>query len=208
MIKNLFLFFLVFSIKRAVAQQPVLVSDCTVTYTINGSDAATNSNLTGATKLFYVKGKMSRIDIIGQNYKQSVICDNKTGATVVLKEIGAEKYMSKLSADEWKKENKRFEGLTLTLTGETKTIQNYECKKAIGQLKDGSSFSIYYSKNIIPSASENSFQFKDVPGLILEYETSGSNGSSKIIYTATTINLDPVPSSRFVIPVSGFRVLK
>ncbi|HXL58084.1 MAG TPA: hypothetical protein VN958_17605, partial [Chitinophagaceae bacterium] len=173
-----------------------------------GSDAATNNNLAGATKTLYIKGKMSRIDMNGSNYKQSVIYDNETGTAIILKEIGAVKYISTFNANEWKKENKQFEGLTVTLTTETKTILGYECKKAVVHLKDGNSYNIFYAPAIMPSASENPYQFKDIPGFVLQYETYANKSSTKITYTATLINFNPVPASRFVIPASGYRVLK
>jgi len=188
-------------------QHSMVVGDCTVTYKISGSDAATNNNLSGATKIFYVKGKMARTDIIGSNYKQSVIYDNASGIAVILKEIGSEKYMSTLSADDWKKQNIRFERQTIKLDDDTKTILGYECKKAIAKLKDGSIYNMYYTTAIIPSASENPYEFKDIPGFVLEYDTGG-NKSSKITYTAVQINFDPVPASKFKIPTSGYRILK
>ena len=206
--KNLFLIFLSFLTLASIAQLPVIVTDCTVTYAISGSDAVTNNNLTGAIKLFYIKGKMSRTDLQSQNYKQTLIYDSQSGSAVVLKEIGAEKYMSKLSREEWKKENSRYEGLSLKLTSQTKTILGYECKQAVASLNDGSSYNIYFAAAITSSASENPYQFKDVPGFVLEYETTGANGISKITYTATSINLNPVPASKFEIPSSGYRMLK
>ncbi len=205
---SLLLFFALFLLLPAFTRQAILVADCTVSYSIEGSNAATNSNLSGASKQVYVKGKMSRTDVSGQNYKQSIIYDKQTGSVTVLKEIGAEKYMSKLSKDEWKEENRRFDGLTITFTDETKTILSYECKKAVAVLKDGSSYSIFYSTAIKPSTSENPYQFKDIPGFVLEYETKGGKETSKITYTATSINFNPVSASRFEIPVSGYRILK
>jgi len=189
------------------AQHSMVVGDCTVTYKISGTDAATNKNLSGATKIFYVKGKMARTDIIGSNYNQSVIYDNASGTAVILKEIGSENYMSTLSTEDWKKQNNRFEGQTIKLDDDVKTILGYECNKAIVKLKNGSIYNMYYTTAIIPSASENPFEFKDVPGFVLEYETGG-NKSSKITYTAIQINFDPVPASKFKIPTSGYRVLE
>jgi len=189
------------------AQHSMVVGDCTVTYKISGTDAATNKNLSGATKIFYVKGKMARTDIIGSNYNQSVIYDNASGTAVILKEIGSENYMSTLSTEDWKKQNNRFEGQTIKLDDDVKTILGYECKKAIVKLKNGSIYNMYYTTAIIPSASEKPFEFKDVPGFVLEYETGG-NKSSKITYTAVQINFDPVPASKFKIPTSGYRVLE
>ena len=193
--------------KTTFAQQAMIIGDCTVTYKISGGDANTNKNLSSATKIFYVKGKMARTDVISGNYKQSVIYDNSKGTAVVLKEIGSEKYMTLLDGNEWEKQNNHFEGQTITLENDTKAILGYECKKAVAKLKDGTTYNMYYTPSIIPSASENPYQFKDIPGLVLEYETSGNNKTAKITYTAVKINFDPVPASRFKIPTSDYRIL-
>jgi GLPGLI family protein len=190
------------------AQHSIVIGDCTVTYQISGGDAATNNNLSNAKKIFYVKGRMARTDMIGPNYKQSIIYDNAEGDAVILKEIGDEKYMITLNADKWEKQNNLFEGQTITLDNDTKTILGYECKKVIARLKDGTSYNMYYTNAITPSASENPFQFKAIPGFVLEYETVGSNKSSRITYTAIQINFDPVPASRFKVPASGYRIIK
>jgi len=198
----------IISFRLSNAQNQLAIGDCTVTYSVTGSNAETNENLAGTAKTLYIKGRKSRIDMFGNNYKQSVIYDNETGTAVILKEIGAEKYISTFSSDEWKKENKQFEGLTVTLTNETKTILGYECKKAVVHLKNGSYYNIYYAPAIMPSASENPYQFKDIQGFVLQYETYSNKNSSGITYTATIINFNPVPASRFQIPSSGYRILK
>lgn len=202
------LLLLVFCLKIVIAQRSMVIGDCTVTYKISGSDAATDNNLKGAAKVFYVKGKMARTDMIGTNYKQSVIYDNSNGTAVILKEIGTEKYMSTYAAAEWKKENKNFEGQTINFTSDTKIILGYQCKKAVATLKDGIYYNIYYTEALKATACENPFQFKGIPGFVLEYETGSPSRPSKITYTATMINFDPVPASKFEIPTSGYRVLK
>jgi len=204
----LLLWFCFPAFKTLSAQHSMIIGDCTVTYQISGGDATTNSNLSGATKIFYVKGKMARTDVIGANYKQSVIYDNANGNAVILKEIGSEKYISTLSADEWQLQNNHYQGQTIALENDTKTILGYECKKATIRLKNGTSYTIYYTTTIVPSAIENPYQFKDISGFVLEYEVSGNNKTSKITYTAVQINFDPVPASRFKIPTSGYRIIK
>lgn len=205
--KLLLFLLIILSSKFSQAQSQLVIGDCTITYSITGSNAETNKNLAGTTKILYIKGKMSRIDMAGNNYKQSVIYNNETGTAVVLKEIGAEKYILTFTSDEWKKENKQFEGLSVALINETKTILGYECKKAVAKLKDGSYYNIYYAPAIMPSANENPYQFKDIPGFVLQYEIYSNKNSSGITYTAAIINFNPVPASRFQIPSSGYRVL-
>ena len=106
----------------------------------------------------------------------------------------------------WKAENKKFDGATVTKVEESKTILGYECKKAILKLVDGNTFTLYYANNITPSVKEFEYQFKDIPGFVLEYESQEQNGK-KVKYTAIKINLSPVQASRFEIPTSGYRIL-
>lgn len=206
--KILLLFSLVCVYCSIAAQNPVLVGDCTLTYTVSGGDFGTNKNLTGTTKTVYVKGKMSRVDLNSEAFNQTIIYDNKTGVAVILKEVGSEKYKSTFNADQWKNENKRYEGLKITVTNEKKTILGYDCKKVIATLKDGSSYSMYCATAITPSATENPYQFKDIPGFILQYETSSGTSAAKITFTATMINFNPVPASKFEIPSAGYRLLQ
>src|SRR5437764_4540045 len=146
--RNLLLFSCLWLFEITFAQNAMIIGDCTVTYQISGGDAATNSNLSNAKKIFYVKGRMARTDMIGPNYKQSIIYDNAEGDAVILKEIGDEKYMITLNADKWEKQNNLFEGQTITLDNDTKTILGYECKKVIAHLKDGTSYNMYYTNAI------------------------------------------------------------
>ena len=74
---------------------------------------------------------------------------------------------------------KKFEGMSVLLSDEKQTIIGYECKKATIKLKDGSIYYAYYTSSIIPLTTENPYQFKDIPGLVLEFETSGDTKSKK-----------------------------
>jgi len=188
-------------------QDQKTIGDCTATFSITSNQAATNSNLTGAVKTLYVSSKLVRVDITSTAFTQSVIYNSSTGEAVMLKEMGGNKYMTKVDAEKYKQQNSRYDGMKVAFTGEAKTILGYECKKGTAQLKDGSSFTFFYTVSIKPSATENPYQFKDIPGFVLEYEIIGENKTSKITYTATRINFNPVPASKFDIPTSGYRVL-
>jgi GLPGLI family protein len=133
--------------------------------------------------------------------------DSKSDTTVVLRELGAAKYLSYLTEEKRQNQNKKYEGITFSPSGETKTILGYDCSKLIAKLKDGSTFSVYYAPSITPSNKEYEYQFKDVPGFVLEYETQTEDGKTTIKYAASKITLTPVPASKFDIPKSGYRVL-
>ena len=159
----------------------------------------------GATTTVYIKGTMSRSEMTSALASFTSIHDAKTGAAVVLQEISGQKLLIHMTAENWKDKNKRYQGISFANTSETKTIAGYKCIKAVATMKDGSAFTVYYTKDIIPENSEYNEQFKNLEGLPLEYELS--QGALKIKYTVSKINMNPVPASKFDIPKSGYREL-
>jgi len=187
-----------------VAQQTKIISDCTITFTITDSDTAKQNNL--GSKIIYIKGKDIRTDLISNNFSQTFFYNGNSGDATILKTVGQSKYISFYNTDEWKKKNEMYNGISVSLTGKTKNILNYECKEALLKLTNGNTYTVYYIPAIIPSIVENQFEFKDIPGLILEYEAS-AKGSKKITCLAQKIDFSPVPSLQFEIPKKGYRVL-
>ena len=159
----------------------------------------------GATTTVYIKGTMSRSEMTSALASFTSIHDAKTCGAVVLQEISGQKLLIRMTADNWKDKNKRYESISFSNTNETKTIAGYKCIKATATMKDGSTFIVYYTKDIIPENSEYNEQFKNLEGLPLEYELT--QGNLKIKYTVSKINLNPVPASKFDIPKSGYREL-
>jgi GLPGLI family protein len=191
------------------AQQRV-VAECTVTYQISLEENNLNKDVQNAlqqsSKTVYIKGNDSRVDLNSPSLLQSIIYDKTNGSAVILREFGNNKFMTKLSSKEWRLANKQYDGMTMHLLNETKTILGYECKKAVLNLKDSSVFNIYYATAIAPSVREFEYQFKDVPGFVLEFDVK-EQGSSIVKYKATKINLSPVQASKYDIPTSGYRLL-
>jgi GLPGLI family protein len=159
----------------------------------------------GATTTVYIKGAMSRSEMSSALASFTSIHDSRTGTAVVLQEISGQKLLIRMTADNWKDKNKRYEGISFNNSSETKIIAGYKCVKAVATMKDGSSFTVYYTKEIIPENAEYNAQFKNLEGLPLEYELT--NGNLKIKYTVSKINMNPVPASKFDIPKSGYREL-
>lgn len=195
----------------ARAQQRV-VAECTITYSISVEDSGMLADkdiaesLKSSTKTVYIKANNSRTDLVSPAFRQSLIYDKGTATAVILREFGSNKLMTKLDNAKWTEANKLYAGMTIAYTRETKTILGYECRKAVLQLKDGSTFSLYYAANIVPSVKEFEYQFKDIPGFVLEYESREAD-NKRIRYTATKINMSPVQVSKFDIPASGYRLL-
>lgn len=183
------------------AQEQKVISDCTITYSVNSLQA---NNI--GSKTVYIKGKNLRIDLVSKAFQQTTFYDGTNGDATVLKTVGESKYISNYKSAEWKKVNEIYEGIKVSFTGKTKQLLNYDCKEAILTFKNGNTYSVYYVPNLVPSVMESPFEFKNIPGLVLEYESSPKE-NEKITYTASKIDFTPVPSYQFDIPKTGHRVL-
>lgn len=182
-----------------------IVAECTVDYSVTLS-SDNDESLKSTSKTVYIKGLHSRVDWKSDAFTQSVIYEKTSGSAVILREIGNNKLMTKLSSDNWKSQNAKYENATLAYDTTKKTILGYECKKAILTLKDGTIINLFYASNIAPSVREFEYQFKDIPGFVLEYDSQETEGK-KVKYTAIKINLNPVLASKFDVPTSGYRVV-
>jgi len=193
------------------AQEQKTVSDCTVTYHIDiqgaKADPALLKAMSSTERTLYIKGTKSRSELQTPNFMQAIIYDAKTDSCVVLRELGNTKYISFLDGESRRQKNQKYEGMKFTSTGENKTVLGYECKKVVASLADGSSFEVYYTPSIVPSVVGYEYQFKDLPGLVLEYEAAFEKGNTKVRFTASNINYTPVPVAKFDVPKTGYRVL-
>ena len=189
----------------AIAQKKV--SELTLVYdteiTTGSKDPKLADAFDGATTTIYVKGPQSRLEMVSALFTSTTIYDSKAGTAVVLREVSGQKLLIRLNADDWKDKNKRYDGISFKDTDETKVIAGYTTTKAIATMPDGSTFTVYYTKDIIPENREYEYQFRSLAGLPLEYELN--QGNLKIKYTVSQINLNPVPAAKFDIPKSGYR---
>jgi len=183
------------------------VSELTLVYdteiTTGSKDPKLADAFDGATTTIYIKGPQSRSEMVSALFTSTTIHDSKAGTAVVLREVSGQKLLIRLTADDWTDKNKRYEGIKFKDTDETKVIAGYNTTKAIATMPDGSTFTVYYTKDIIPENRDYEYQFRSLAGLPLEYEMN--QGNLKIKYTVSQINLNPVPASKFDIPKSGYR---
>ncbi|MDQ6610212.1 MAG: hypothetical protein M3Y85_10370 [Bacteroidota bacterium] len=178
--------------------------------TINtGSEKPQNAEFfDGATNAVYIKGTKTRTEMVSSLGTQSTII-NETGGKkeiTILKEYGDQKYMINLTPADWSEINKKYEAVTFSYDPSAiKNIQGYAVKKAIGSLSDGTTFTVWYTPDITVDNKDFQYINRNLPGLALEYETV--LGNLRVTYTASKISFSPVPSSKFDLPKSGFRVL-
>src|SRR6185369_4962768 len=159
----------------------------------------------GATNTIYIKGKLSRSELVSVFGTKSTIIDGRTGNVDVLKEYGEKKYMISMTPADWTEANQKYDSVMFTYLDEYKTIAGYNCRKAVGKLKNGESFIVYYTTELVPENQNFQYSNRTLPGLALEYESN--LGKNKVVFSASKISFDPVPASKFDLPKSGFRIM-
>lgn len=198
---------LLFSSQAVVAQKRL--TEATISYDIvintNNTKPQAADLLDGATSVIYLKGNSSRSEMISSLGTQSTIIDGKSGNVTILKDYGEQKYMINLTPSNWKESNRKYEGTTFTYVEEYKTIAGYNCQKAIGKLADGSTFTVYFTRDLIPVNRDFQYLNKNLPGLAMQYEAA--MGTMMVTYTVSAINFNPVPAAKFDLPKSGYRVM-
>ena len=196
-----------FSLAATYAQKRL--SDLTIVYDAVINTGSTEAKLAdafdGATTTVYLKGALSRSDMVSALANFTTIHDSRSGTAVVLQEVGGQKLLIRMTEEDWKDKNRKYEGIKFTPAEETKMLAGYKCKKAIAELKDGSTFTVFYTEDIIPENNNYSSEFKTLKGLPLEYELK--QGNLNIRYVVSQVSLNPVPVSKFDIPKSGYREL-
>ncbi|HJU45422.1 MAG TPA: hypothetical protein VJ647_01505 [Chitinophagaceae bacterium] len=193
-------------VSAAFAQRKVseltLVYETSITNKENKEPGMADA-LDGATATVYIKGSMSRSELVSALASFTTIHDAQARTAVVLKEVSGQKLLIRMNWQNWVEKNRRYDGMTFTNSGETKSIKGYNCSKAVAKLSDGTTFTVYYTTDIIPENKDYDYTFRNLNGLPLEYELN--QGKLNIRYTVSRISLDPIPASKFDIPTSGYR---
>ncbi|MCW3074874.1 MAG: hypothetical protein JWP69_1943 [Flaviaesturariibacter sp.] len=160
----------------------------------------------GATSTVYLKGLKSRTEMVSSLGTQATLIDLGAKSVAVLKEYGPQKYIIQMTPANWKDANRKFEDVQFSYMDDTKTILGYKCKKAIGKLSDGTTFTVWYTLDLVPENNDFQYVNRSLPGLAMEYE-SNMGKDLKVTYTVSKINMSPVPAAKFDLPKAGFRVL-
>jgi len=189
------------AIAQKVLSEGMIVYDVSVQ---TGTDKAKMADVfDGASGLVYIKGNQSRTELKSAIGSSTTIYDSKASTGVVIREFGSQKLLIRMNAKNWADKNKKYDGMTFTKTGETKKIAGYNCEQAIAKLSDGSSFTVFYTTELILENKGADGQFRNLPGVPLEYESV--MGNLKVKYSANKVSFDPVNTQRFEIPTSGYR---
>jgi GLPGLI family protein len=202
-----YILFLVFILSIHAANAQKLLSEGSIQYSITLKDALKDSTLAnyfkGALSIVYVKGSQSRTDIKTNLGITTSIFNNKTHEGVLLREFQSQKLLIRMNAENWADKNKKFIGITYQTTGDTMVIGGYKCEKAIALLSDGTSFLVFFTKELETENKSYDPQFEGLVGFPVAYESV--MGDLTIQFTLAQISFDPVPVQKFAIPTKGYR---
>jgi GLPGLI family protein len=202
------LLLLLVSTSRISAQK--VITDGSILYNvsvINGKDQPGIADaFDGATLAVWMKGNQVRTDLKSNVRLQTVFYNAKEKSAVILKESGNEKYMMSLTPAQWDQYNRKSAGIQFDYQNDTKEIAGYNCKKATGTLKDGSTVTVYYTDDLKPYAPGYEYAFTNLAGLPLEYEVT--TGNIVVQYRASSVQTNPVSASKFDLPKAGYKLLE
>ncbi len=159
--------------------------------------------LDGATQKIYFKGINTRTELTSILGKTVTLHDSKAGNAVVMNEYGDQKILIRMTKENYDDRNSKYAGIQFEFLPETKKILGYNCKLAIAKMKDGSTFSVYYTDEIAFQNKDYGVQFQNLPGFPLEYESE--LGKMKVTYIADNISFDPVAAALYDVPKKGYR---
>ncbi|HEU4470352.1 MAG TPA: hypothetical protein VFR58_04655 [Flavisolibacter sp.] len=192
----------------ALAQKKFTEGTISYDVVINtGSDKPRNADYMDGTMVAnYIKGNKSRTDMVTPLGTLTTIHDSARNSIVILKEFGEQKYMITLTPADWKDANSKYEGISYSYeAGAEKTILGYKCLKAIGKLPDGTTYTVWYTPDLVPENKNFQYETRMLPGLALEYEINAKD--QKVTYTVSKISFSPVQASKFDLPKSGYRIM-
>lgn len=208
--KRFYLFILVFVLFVQYTWAQKKLTEATVYYdvvvsTANNGSPRVADMLDGSTSITYIKGNLVRSDFISSLGSQSTVFNSRTGAASNIRDYGNKKFLITYSNAEWKLYNKKYENIKYTIEDDFKTIAGYRCQKAVGKLADGTMFTVYFTKDLIPIHHDFQYINRNLPGFAMQYDAS--RGKDKVTFTVSSIEFSVVPLSKFDVPQTGYRTM-
>lgn len=180
------------------------VQEAALTYRI-GVEGQSSALMKDASLTVFVKGNLSRTDMVSNLGTETTIFDHKSGKGVVLKEYSGQKLMITMTRDNWEQKNQLMHNMVFVEAKPGEKIGDFTCSRANGKTNDGRQVSVCYMPDIILTNNTYANAFGKLKGIPVQYELEA--GKSKFTYTLSNISYEPVPVSRFDIPTSGYRVM-
>ena len=152
-----------------------------------------------------IKGNKARSEMIMSMGKTISISNGDDKTAITLMDMMGQKIAIQSNYEEIMKEMADSPEAKVEVTGETKEIAGYVCKKALVTIpEEDMEIIVYFTEELGTSALNfDNPQFKDINGVMLEFEMP--NESFSMHFTAVTVEKKNVDDSEFTIP-EGYQI--
>ena len=196
----------IFAISSFAASAKEFKGVITYKITLSGSGVTDEmKNMMPKTMTMSIKGNKARSEMVMMMGKTVSITDGDAKETITLMDMMGQKIAIQSNYEEIMKEMADSPESKVEITSETKEIAGYTCKKAIVTIpEDDMEIIVYYTEELGSSALNfDNPQFKDINGVMLEFEMPSEQFSMHFI--ATSVEKKNVEDSEFTIP-EGYQV--
>lgn len=149
-----------------------------------------------------IKGEKSRTELHTGMGNTIEISDYATKTKTTLLDMMGQKFAIRSTWEEIQKEMESEAKGQVQLTGETKVIAGYTCKKAIVTVDEKGTkytFDVFFNSELGPKAANfDNPVYKDIDGVMLEFSMHTPQFTMK--FTATAIDKKSIPAKDFEIP--------
>lgn len=147
-----------------------------------------------------VKNQQVRKDLKLANSENAWIVDN-SDVVYTLRSSGDKKYAVEVKKADFNKRHEKYADPVIKDADEHKMIAGLKAEKAIVTYKDGSSVTVYYTKEWLPDAEYTFERFRGLKGFPLAFEYKNSKGITTY-FEATSLQARPVESTNFKVPAA------
>ncbi len=179
-----------------------------ITYkiTIEGSGVTDEmKTMMPKTMIMSIKGNKSRNEMSMSMGKTVTISDGDAKTSITLLDMMGQKIAIQSTPEDIQSEMDKGPKTNVNITGETKDILGYTCKKAVITFEgEDTEIIVYFTEEL--GTKELNFdnpQFKDINGVMLEFEMPNEQFSMK--FNAVSVEKKNIEDTEFVIP-EGYQI--
>jgi hypothetical protein len=190
--------FLICVVFQAQAQTKV-IGECAITYDIKQIASNGDTSLLGQKEIF-IKGNSCKTILKTPQLTQTIIFNTQQDTAIILKEIGLNHFLQYIQYSSINPVNL----VASKKNGVNSTLLSYPCESITLSWADGTTMEVTYTTVIIPTVTVYEKAFKEIPGLVLQYQLTTKEGN-KILYNATKVDLSPITLNVFEVNKANYQ---
>ena len=179
--------------------QTKILGECAITYDIHQISKTGDTILLGQKQIF-IKGNSCKTILKTPQLTQTLIFNTQQDTAIILKEIGLNKILQYILYTSINPVNL----VSAKKNSFISTILNYPCASITLTWADGNTMEVVYTTDILPTVTVYEQAFKEIPGLVLNYQLTTKEGN-RILYSATKVDLSPITLNVFEVNKNNYQ---